>query len=112
MVVTLNADESSGPAVFMQSSSLLPVWLDEAKRRSRFRIFVEILEVLKGGPMTPFEIAFKLRLNSKRTKAYLEHLAEKELLERSLHEDTAVYCLTPRGWDFSENMREAFLLDL
>lgn len=111
-VVSLNADENSGPAVFMQSSSLPQVWVDQARRRSRFRICVEILEVLKGGPMTPFEIAFQLRLNSKRTRAYIEQLKEKELVERSLHEDTFVYGLTPRGWAFSQSMREAFVLDL
>jgi predicted transcriptional regulator len=102
---------NDGSAPFMQSSALPKVWLDSDRRRSRFRIHVEILEALKSGALTPFEISFRLRLNTKRTKAYLELLADNGLLERSIDDGRDVYVLTAKGWEFSENVRSAMILD-
>jgi predicted transcriptional regulator len=99
------------PAPFMQSSTLPRVWLDSDRRRSRFRIHVEILEALKSGGLTPFEISFRLRLNTKRTKAYVELLVEQELLEPCARDGRGVYVLTAKGWAFSENVRSAMILD-
>jgi len=102
-------DDGSSP--FLQSSSLPRVWMDAGGRRSRFRIHVEILEALKCGAMTPFEIAFRLRLNTKRTKRYLELLAKKELLELCVKDGKSAYGLTANGWAFAENVRSAMILD-
>ncbi len=99
------------PSPFLQSSWLPRVWLDLAKRRSRFRICIDILEALKGGAMTPFEISFQLRLNTKRTRGYIELLAEKGLLESCAEDGRGVYVLTAKGWAFSESVRAALILD-
>ena len=61
--------------------------------------------------MTPFEISFHLRLNTKRTKGYLKLLTEKELLECSAQGDKNVYVLTAKGLAFAEKMKLALLLD-
>src|SRR5271169_3084441 len=95
---------NDAPAPFMQSSTLPKVWLESGRRRSRFRIHVEILEALKSGALTPFEISFRLRLNTKRTKEYLELLADNGLLERSTDDGRDVHVLTAKGWAFSENI--------
>jgi len=102
---------NDGPVPLMQSPTLPRVWLESERRRSRFRIHVEIMEALKSGALTPFEISFRLRLNTKRTKAYLELLADNGLLERSTDDGRDVYVLTAKGWAFSENARSAMILD-
>ncbi|MGI0092445.1 MAG: winged helix-turn-helix domain-containing protein [Nitrososphaerales archaeon] len=84
---------------------LLFVWLDSERRRSRFRIYVEILDLLKKRPMTPYEISFHLRLNSKRTKDYVEFLAEKKFLDCSDRGARLVCSITSSVATFVENMR-------
>jgi predicted transcriptional regulator len=84
---------------------LLTVWLDSDRRRSRFRIYVEILDLLKKGPMTPYEVSFHLRLNSKRTREYIEFLAGKNFLECSDQEGRSICTITPPGATFVQNMR-------
>lgn len=100
--------QGESPAA-LQSTAVLTVWEAQAARRSRFRIYVEILDVLKGGPMTPFEIAFRLRLNSKRAKGYVRRLTEKGLLESVEHRD--LVALTAGGRTLAEEMQNAVLLD-
>ena len=100
--------QGESPAA-LQSPAVLTVWKAQPARRSRFRIYVEILEALRGGPMTPFEIAFRLRLNSKRAKGYVERLMEKRLLESVEHDD--LVALTASGRAFAEEMQNAILLD-
>ena len=34
------------------------LWLDSSEKRSRSRIYMQILEMMKHKPMTPFEIAY------------------------------------------------------
>jgi predicted transcriptional regulator len=84
---------------------LLAVWLDSERRRSRFRIYVEILDLLKKGPMTPYEVSFHLRLNSKRTIEYIKFLAEKNFLECSDQQGRFICTITSPGATFVQNMR-------
>ena len=99
--------ESSRPSPFFAFTPLLLTWLESEKRRSRFRIYVEILDVLKQGPMTPYEVSFYLRLNSKRTRNYIEFLIRKEFLERTEQGERSVYEITPAGKTFLENLKTA-----
>jgi predicted transcriptional regulator len=109
VVPTSGANEEGSPNA-LQSSAVLLVWEEAEPRRSRFRIYIEILDVLKGGPMTPFEIAFRLRLNSKRAKRYVSHLTEKGMLE-PVGERGLTVALTESGRVFADDMRKAILLD-
>jgi predicted transcriptional regulator len=84
---------------------LLQVWLDSERRRSRFRIYVEILDLLKRGPMTPYEVAFHLRLNRKKAREYLEFLKINSFLEFMEYEGRAAYNITPVGKTFVENLK-------
>lgn len=84
---------------------LLSIWLDSERRRSRFRIYVEILDLLRKGPMTPYEVSFHLRLNSKRTREYIEFLADKKFLDCSDQEGRITFAITPPGAIFVENLR-------
>jgi predicted transcriptional regulator len=84
---------------------LLQVWLDSERRRSRFRIYVEILDLLKLGPMTPYEVAFHLRLNRKKAREYLEFLKKNSFLESVEYEGRATYVITPVGKTFVENLK-------
>jgi predicted transcriptional regulator len=113
--------EGDGYFVFLQSTSenggggspvavtvftpLFSAWLDSERRRSRFRIYVEILDILRRGPMTPYELSFHLRLNSKRTRDYVEFLAKKQFLDCS-EQDGKIFCtITQSGKTLVENMR-------
>jgi predicted transcriptional regulator len=85
---------------------LLQVWLDSNKRRSRLRIYVEILDILKEGAMTPYEISFRLRLNQKRTREYLEFLQKNSFVDCGEKEDgKRVFEITENGKAFVENLR-------
>ncbi|MDA4114918.1 MAG: hypothetical protein OK442_00010 [Thaumarchaeota archaeon] len=107
-LLTPGPGQGLSPAA-LQSGAVLPIWEAQETRRSRFRIYIEILDILKGGPMTPFEIAFRLRLNSKRAKGYVRRLEEKGLLE-SINGDDLV-AVTARGRSFAEEMHKAIILD-
>jgi predicted transcriptional regulator len=91
--------------------ALLPqVWLESAKRRSGLRIYVEILELLKAGPLTPFDISFRLRLNAERTRKYLEFLAEHDALETVERHGKILYGITPAGMSLLERVRAVLFL--
>jgi len=81
------------------------VWWDFFQRRSKFEIYVEILELMKRGPMTPFEVAFYARLNHKRTKEYAEFLAEAGYLHPVTEEGRALYALTKDGIGFLDGLQ-------
>lgn len=98
-------ENGGSPLSLVVFGPLLTVWLDSERRRSRFRIYVEILDLLKKGPMTPFEVSFHLRLNSKRTREYIEFLAEKNFLECSNQEGKFICTITSPGATFVQNMR-------
>jgi len=96
---------ADSPSAFFAFAPLLFVWLDSERRRSRFRIYVEILDLLKKGPMTPYEVSFHLRLNSKRTREFVEFLAEKKFLDCSEQEGKLVCSITESGFVLVENLR-------
>lgn len=84
-------------------------WSDFFQRRSKFEIYLEILEVMKRGPMTPFEVAFYARLNHKRTKEYTEYLASNGYLQAVSEDGKTVYVLTKDGTGFLEGVKSLFL---
>jgi predicted transcriptional regulator len=90
------------------TSAIPGLWLDSSKRRSRSQIYVEILELMKRGPMTPFEIAFYARLNHKRTKEYSEFLRRSGYLEAVQEDGRLTYVLTKNGMTFLEKMKVLF----
>jgi len=96
--------EESGSPPAIPFAPLLLVWLDSERRRSRFRIYVEILEVLKKRPLTSYEISFCLRLNSKRTRQYVDFLIEKGFLEFSIVDGKNVCIVTTNGKSFVDGM--------
>jgi predicted transcriptional regulator len=101
-----NVLENGGsPYALVAFGPLLSVWLDSERRRSRFRIYVEILDLLRKGPMTPYEVSFHLRLNSKRTNEYIEFLAEKKFLDCIDQEGKLVCTITTPGATFVENLK-------
>jgi len=105
-VFPVNILENGGnPYSIAVFGPLLSVWLDSERRRSRFRIYVEILDLLRKGPITPYEVSFHLRLNSKRTRDYIEFLAEKNFLECSDRDGKMICSITAPGATFVENMR-------
>jgi len=81
------------------------MWWDFFQRRSKFEIYVEILELMKRGPMSPFEVAFYARLNHKRTKEYAEFLAEAGYLQAVNEDGRALYALTKEGLGFLERVQ-------
>ena len=104
-VIPENILENGGnPLSLVAFGPLLTVWLDSERRRSRFRIYVEILDLLKKGPMTPYELSFRLRLNSKRTREYIEFLAEKNFLECSDQKGRFICTITSTGATFVRNI--------
>lgn len=98
--------------MFSMSTDAVPrLWLDASKRRSRSQIYIEIVELLTRGPMTPFEIAFYARLNHKRTKRYLEFLKSSGYLELLEEDGRKSYAITPSGMAFVQRVRALFQVD-
>ena len=93
---------SSGVSV---TAAVPKVWWDFFQRRSKFEIFVEILEMMKRGPMTPFEVAFYARLNHKRTKEYTEFLASAGYLQPVTEDGRTLYALTKEGLGFLDRVQ-------
>lgn len=91
-------------------AQILEVWNDPTRKRSRFRIYVEILELLKEQPLNPFEVAFKLRLNAKRTRHYLDFLEERGVIDR-VEGDSIKFSVNREGIAFLEYARRALMLD-
>jgi predicted transcriptional regulator len=98
----------SYPTLSSITAAIPSLWLDSTKRRSRSQIYVEILELMKRGPMTPFEIAFYARLNRKRTKQYTEFLKNAGYLEMLNEEGKMNYVLTSSGLAFLEKFKAVF----
>jgi len=98
-------ENGGSPLSLVTFAPLVSVWLDSERRRSRFRIYVEILDLLKKGPMTPYEVSFHLRLNSKRTREYIEFLADKKFLDCSDEEGKLLCSITMPGATFVDNLR-------
>jgi predicted transcriptional regulator len=85
------------------------VWWDFFQRRSKFEIYVEILELMKRGPMTPFEVAFYARLNHQRTKEHTEFLAQNGYLQAVNEDGKTLYALTKDGLGFLERVESLFM---
>lgn len=92
-------------------AQVLEVLNDPAKKRSRFRIYVEILDLLKEHSLNPFEVAFRLRLNAKRTRRYLELLQERGMLERVVDGSKIRYKVSSEGVALLEYAQRALRLD-
>jgi predicted transcriptional regulator len=99
---------NSFPTLSSITSAIPGLWLDSSKRRSRSQIYVEILELMKRGPMTPFEIAFYARLNRKRTKQYTKFLRQAGYLESRDEEGRTTYALSSSGLAFLEKFKTVF----
>lgn len=87
------------------TASVPKAWWDFSQRRSKFEIYVEMLELMKRGPMSPFEVAFYARLNHKRTKEYAEFLAQAGYLQAVNEDGRAMYALTKDGLGFLERVQ-------
>ncbi len=102
--------QSSSTGLSTVTAAIPGLWLDSSKRRTKSQIYIEILELMKRGPMTPFEIAFYARLNRKRTKEYTEFLKHTGYLQEELEKETGkkVYVLTKEGFLFLERVKVLF----
>jgi len=97
------------PSVLISMVAIIPsIWDESSKKRSRPQIYVEILELLKRGPMTPFEIAFYARLNHKRTKDYVRLLERSGYLESTEEDGRTLYSLSGNGKVIVERVRSIF----
>jgi predicted transcriptional regulator len=94
------------------SSSLLAIlpnlWADHSRKRSSFEVYLEILELLKRGPLTPFEVAFYARLNHKRTKEYINFLERRGFLELIDEDGRTVCVLSTSGGNVVERVRSIY----
>lgn len=71
-------------------------------------MYLEILELLKRGPLTPFEIAFYARLNHKRTKEYINFLECRGYIHL-IDEDGRTFCvLSTSGGNIVERVRSIY----
>ena len=84
------------------------LWADHSRKRSRFEVYLEILELLKRGPLTPFEVAFYARLNHKRTKEYISFLERSGYLELIDEDGRTVCVLSTSGGNVVERVRAIY----
>jgi predicted transcriptional regulator len=96
---------SSAVMISSVTAAIPKVWWEFSQRRSKFEIYVEILELMKRGPMTPFEVAFYARLNHKRTKEYTEFLAQAGYLQGVNEDGKLLYALTGDGLGFLDRIQ-------
>jgi predicted transcriptional regulator len=100
---------SSTSSTIVSIAAILPgIWDESSKKRSRSQIYVEILELLKRGPMTPFEIAFYARLNHKRCKEYVRLLEREGYVHRNEEDGRSLFGLTENGKEIIEKVRRIF----
>jgi predicted transcriptional regulator len=102
-----NAESNQISPLALAFSPLLGVWLDSERRRSRFRIYVEILELMKERPLTPYEVAFHLRLNRKKAREHLDFLVGRGFLKLVDDDDEKklLFEITQNGRTFVDNLR-------
>ena len=105
---TFSISSSSSTAIASISAIVPGIWDESSKKRSRPQIYVEILELLKRGPMTPFEIAFYARLNHKRCKEYVRLLEREGYLQCSNEDGRNLFGLTQSGKMVVERVRDIF----
>ena len=108
------SETATGSALPMASTSsalltIMPdLWADHSRKRSRFEVYLEILELLKRGPLTPFEVAFYARLNHKRTKEYINFLERSGYLELVDEDGRTVCVLSTSGGNVVERVRSIY----
>ena len=96
----------STSSTFVSLAAIVPgIWDESSKKRSRPQIYVEILELLKRGPMTPFEIAFYARLNHRRCKEYVRLLEREGYLQHTEEDGRTLFGLTENGKEIIEKVR-------
>lgn len=111
----LGTNQQTSFSQYATATAAIPgLWLDSSKRRTRSQIYIEILELMKRGPMTPFEIAFYARLNRKRTKDYTKFLKHNGFLQEEMEPETGkiVYVLSKEGFHFLERAKALFEHDI
>jgi predicted transcriptional regulator len=100
---------SSASSTIVSIAAIVPgIWDESSKKRSRSQIYVEILELLKRGPLTPFEIAFYARLNHKRCKEYVRLLEMEGYLQHNEEDGRTIFGLTQNGKEIVEKVRSIF----
>lgn len=108
LIILRDSAGGTSPSTFQVTAQLPRGLSDAARKRSRFRIVVEILEALKDGPLTPYELGFRLRLNDKRAKEYLETLEKEGLVERVTRKGRTAYLASATGNAFVGSLKLAF----
>lgn len=99
------------PSTSSNLASAIPgFWLDffSRRRRTRSQIYVEILELLKLSPMTPFEMTFYARLNYDRAKECIEFLELTGYVQSVDEGGKRILVLTKEGFAFLERARALF----
>jgi predicted transcriptional regulator len=104
------ASYSSRSSTQVSPAAMVGLWADHSRKRSRFQIYVEILELLKRGPLTPFETAFYARLNHKRAKEYINLLERSGYLELVDEEGRTICVLSASGGSLVERARAVYAL--
>jgi predicted transcriptional regulator len=82
--------------------------LGQRKRRSRFDLYVCILELLQDHSMTMGEIAFCARLNFSMAKRFIDDLESRGFIEDVKAEEQTIYRLTPPGEALLADLRRIF----
>jgi predicted transcriptional regulator len=99
----------SSPSSTVPPLAVVPrLWTDSARKRSRFQIYIEILELLRRGPLTPFEVAFYARLNHKKAKEYLKFLEQKGYIELVYEDGRRMWVLSTSGGSIVEKVRAIY----
>jgi predicted transcriptional regulator len=106
--VGLAASYSSPSSTQVSTVAMVGIWADHSRKRSRFQIYVEILELLKSGPLTPFETAFYARLNHKRAKEYINLLERNGYLELVDEDGRTICVLSASGGSLVEKARAVY----
>jgi|SRR5579872_1644928 len=106
--LTLSFSTSSSTTIVSLVSIIPGLWDESSKKRPRSQIYVEILELLKRGPMTPFEIAFYVRLNHQRTKEYIRLLERSGYLESMKEDGKTTYVVSESGRLVIEKVKRIF----
>jgi predicted transcriptional regulator len=66
------------------------------------------MDLLKRGAMTPYEIAFRLHLNHKRTKEIVELMERSGFLESRTEDGRILHALSTGGMTFAERIGQLF----
>lgn len=82
--------------------------LGQRRRRSRFDLYVCVLELLQDRSMTMGEIAFCARLNFSMAKRFLDDLESKSFIKGEKVEEQTFYRLTPAGEALLSDLRRIY----